>query len=42
VAAADVDGGAAAQVGQREVDAPVAAEGGAEQREERLILVDGH
>ena len=40
VAAADVDRRAAAQVGQREVDPAVAAEGRAEQREQRLVLVD--
>src|SRR3954451_9723786 len=40
VAAADMDRRPAAQVGQTEVDAPVAAEGGAEQREQRLVLVD--
>ena len=40
VAAADVDRHPAAQVGQREVDPAVAAVGRAEQREQRLVLVD--
>src|SRR5687767_5301190 len=37
---ADVDRGASALVRQGKVDAPVAAECRAEQREERLVLVD--
>jgi hypothetical protein len=41
VAAALVDGHAPAQVGQGEVDAPVAAVGGTEQGEQGLVLVDG-
>jgi cyanophycinase-like exopeptidase len=40
MAAADVDRRASAQVGQREVAAPVAAEGRAQQREQGLVLVD--
>ena len=35
-----MDRRAAAQIGQREVGLPIAAEGGAEQREQRLVLVD--
>src|SRR3954470_22530345 len=40
MAAADMDRRAAAQVGKTKVDAPVAAEVGAEQREQRLVLVN--
>ena len=40
VAGADVDRGASAQIGQCEVHAAVAAEHGAQQREQGLVLVD--
>ena len=40
MAAADVDRRAAAEIGQREVCLPVASEGRAKQREQRLVLVD--
>src|SRR5215210_2949383 len=40
VPAADVNRCAPAQIRQREVHPPVSAEGRAEQREERLVLVD--
>ena len=40
VPAAYVDRGARAQIGEREVDPPIAAKGRAQQREERLVLVD--
>ena len=38
--AADMDGRASAQVGQPEIHPSIAAIGGAQQRKERLILVD--
>jgi hypothetical protein len=41
VTGAEVNRRATPQVGQSEVDAPVAAEGRAEEGEKRLILVDG-
>src|SRR5262249_17029505 len=41
VTAADVDRHPRLQIGQGEVHAPVAAERGAEQREQRLVLIDG-
>ena len=41
VTAADVDRRAAAQVGQREIDSSIAAKGRAQQREQRLVLIDG-
>ena len=40
VTATDMNGRAAAQIGQREVHAAIAAEGRAEQREQWLILID--
>src|SRR4051794_38473998 len=40
VAASDVDRQAALEVRQRKVRLPVAAEGRAEQREQRLVLID--
>jgi len=40
MATADMNRRLPAQIRQREVGLPVAAEGGAEQREQRLILVD--
>jgi hypothetical protein len=41
VTAADVDRRPAPQVGEREVDPPVPAERRAQEREERLVLIDG-
>src|SRR4051812_18369742 len=41
VAAADVNGRPCPQVRKREVDSAIAAESRAQQREERLVLVDG-
>ena len=41
VAAADVYRHAPAQVREREIHPPVAAEGRPQQREQRLVLVDG-
>ena len=41
VAAPDMDRRPPTEIGQGEVYPPIAAEGGAEKREERLVLVDG-
>jgi hypothetical protein len=41
VGVAHVDRNAAAQVGKREVGLPVASVAGAQEREQRLVLVDG-
>src|SRR5437016_1064873 len=40
VAATDVNRDIALKVGQREIHPPVAAIGGAEEREQRLVLID--